>query len=619
MGKVNVPAEPTPNTTVYSQFRGVHLTDPYLCDVNHSPYALNLISNNEGLPEIRPGWRILHTLSGAVNCLAHGIVNGTELFLAHVGTKLYTWTNSATTEIYDGLTNTKSRIFFSTHNSVTKAFVMTGTEYMVYDGTTVQSVEAIATIPVILIAKTPTGGGTALYPVNMLQAKRTEKFQGNGSATVYQLSANNLDNTTVVVKEVTSSGEITRTDVTVNATTGQVTFATAPAAPPVSGTDNIFITYSKTVAGYANRVKKCRFQDEYGETGNGRIFISGNTDYRNYDWWSELNDPTYFPDLNYSIVGNANTAIMGYSKIGRYQMVVKEDNQQDTTIFLRYPAQLTSGGYYFKLETGISGTGAIARGSFVNLVDEPLFLARTGLYAIASNNITAERTLQNRSYFVDEYLTKEENMQNAVSTEWNGYCLIALNGKIYAFNSRSKEARGIGYVYNCFLWNNIPATCFLVNDGELFFGDASGHICKMNSDLEEANRYNDNGEAINVIWSTKLDHDGLPHMLKTLSKKGSGITVKPFTRSTYDIYILTEKEGAETLITRFFRDIFDLNDINLDRISLESSPSAKFTPFRKKVKKYESMQILVKASAIDEGFGIYNIVKQWLPVNYVKR
>lgn len=619
MGKVNIPAEPKPNTTVYSQFRGVHLTDPYLCDVNHSPYALNLISNNEGLPEIRPGWRVLHSLGAPINCLAHGVVNGVAVSLVHAGTKLYTWTSAAYTEIYSGLTNAKSKIFFATHSNATKAWILTGVEYVVYDGTTVQSVEVVSTVPTILIAKTPTGGGVVYQPVNLLQAKRIEKFQGNGTAKVYQLAANALDSTTAVIKEVTASGEVTRSDFTVNATTGQVTFTTAPPAPPVSGTDNIFITYSKTVTGYADRVKKCSIYSEYGENGTGRIFVTGNPAFRNYDWWSEFNDPTYFPDLNYGVTGSASTAIVGYSKIGKYQLIVKEDNQQDTTIFLRYPATLSSGLTYFKLEPGIAGLGAIASGSFVNLVDEPLFLSRTGLFAISSNNITAERTLQNRSYYVDEQLTKEANLQNAIATEWNGYYLLAVNGKIYAFNSRSKQAHDISFIYDCFLWNNIAATCFMVNNGELYFGDATGRICKMNSDLPEANRYNDNGAAINVIWSTKLDNDGIPHMLKTMQKKGSGITTKPFNRSTYEVSVVTEKTETETAIKQFNRDIFDLNDVDLDRFSLESSPSAKFTPFKKKVKKYESLQIIVRGQALNEGFGIYNICKQWLAVNFVKR
>lgn len=619
MGKVNIPAEPNPNTTIYSQFRGVHLTDPYLCDINHSPYALNLISNNEGLPEIRDGWRILHSLEKPINALARGNVGGSDVFLVHAGTKLYTWTDTGASQIFQGLTNAKSSIFFATHAGVNKAWILTGNQYLVYEGTTTQNVEAIATIPTILIAKTPAGGGTTYQNVNMLQPKRTEKFRGDGTSKVFQLAANNLDSSAATVTEVTANGEVTRSDFSVNTSTGQVTFDSAPPASPVAGADNIFITYSKTVPGYADRVKKCTISTEYGETGSGRIFITRNPDLRNYDWWSELNDPTYFPDLNYGVTGNPTTAIMGYSKLGRYQIIIKEDNQQDSTIFMRYPATTVSGGAYFKLEPGVSGTGAIAARSFVNLIDEPLFLARTGVFAITSNNITAERTLQNRSYYVDESLTKELGLGNAIATEWNGYYLLALNKKVYAFNSRSKEAHGISFVYNCFLWNNIDASCFMVSNGELYFGDSSGHICKFNGDLPNADKYNDNNEKIDVIWSTKLDNDGIPFMLKTMQKKGSGITTKPFNRSTYEVAIVTEKSELEKLIKQFNRDIFDLNDIDLDRFSIDSSPFAKFTPFKKKIKKYESMQIIVKGSVINEGFGIYNLTKQWLAANYVKR
>lgn len=619
MAQVKIPQEPRPNTTIYSQFRGVHLTDPYLCDINHSPYALNLISNNEGLPEIRPGWRVLHTLTGPVNGLASGVVNGKDVFLAHCGTKLYKWTGTVATEIFDGLANTKSKIFFALHQNKTKAWILTGSQYFVYDGTTVQSVESIATVPVILIAKKPSGGGTVYSPVNLLQAKRTEYFAGDGTSRTYQLSATALDSASVTVQEVTASGTVSRTDVSVNTASGQVTFNTAPPTPPVSGQDNIYITYAKTVPGYADRIKKCTIQTEYGETGSGRIFVTGNPEYRNYDWWSEPNDPTYMPDLNYGVTGNANTAIMGYSKVGRYQLIIKEDNNQDTSIFLRYPSTLANGTPYFKLEPGISGTGAIAASSFVSLIDEPLFLARTGLYAITSNNVTAERTLQNRSYYVDEALTKEANLSRAIAVEWNGYYLLAINGKVYAFNSRSREAHGISFVYNAFVWNNIPAECFMVDDGELYFGDANGHICKFNSDIQTSDQYNDNGQVIDVVWSTKMDNDGVPFMLKTMQKKGSGITTKPFTRSTYEVFIVTNKQDSEVLIKQFNRDIFDLDDVDLNRFSLDSTPFAKFTPFKKKIKKYESLQIIVRGRALSEGFGIYNITKQWLAVNYVKR
>ncbi len=619
MAMVNAPQQQSVYRTVYQQFRGVHLTDPYLCDVGHSPYAMNLISNNEGLPEIRPGFRTIHPQGARVNALAKGYIAGEQVFLAHCGAKLYKWTDKEIILLHSGLSDEKSSIFFATHENETKAWIMTGAQYLVYDGVAVKSVEEIATVPTILIAKSPSGGGTLYEPINLLQPKRTECFAGNGNDRNFYLSAKNIDSDDVKVMEIKSSGEVERTNFTVDRALGRITFSVAPDEPLVVGTDNIKITYAKTIEGYANRIKACQICTEYGETGTGRIFVTGNGDYRNYDWWSQTNDPSYFPDLNYGVTGSANTAIMGYCKLGQYQLLIKEDNQQDTTVFLRYPATLNNGDTYFRLEPGIAGKGAIAKRTFVTLVDEPLFLSHMGLFAITSNKITAERTLENRSYFVDEKLTKEANLQDAVATEWNGYYLLCVNQKVYAFNARSKEAHSMSYVYNCFVWDNIDARCFMEYDGMLYFGDSQGNICKFNTDLYGGAQYNDNGQAINVAWATKMDNDNIPFMLKTMTKKGSGITTKPFTRSSYDIYVVTEKNSTEEFIKNFNRDIFDLNDMDLDRFSLETSPFAKFTPFANKVKNYESLQIIVRGNAINEGFGIYNIVKQWRPVNYVKR
>lgn len=613
MAKVQVPAEERPNKTLYREFRGVHLTDPYLCGRSHSPYALNLMSNNEGLPELRPGWRVLHTLPGNIHALGCGRIGEKEVRLLHAKDTLYQWNDEGFWGIYEGLSDTDSNIFFAVHENKTKAFVLTGSQYLVYDGVNVRPVEEIATVPLVLIAKKPGGGGTPYQAVNLLTPKRIEGFAGDGTSKIFQLAAYGSD----VQWSSSRSGGWSSTGITAGGS--WVTFATAPPTPSVAGEDNVFIRYSASVAGYADRIKKCRLCTEYSENGAGRIFTTRNPNFRNYDWWSEMNDPTYFPDLNYSVVGSANTAIMGYCKIAKHLAVIKEDNAQDTTIFLRYPAAKSDGGLYFRMEAGVSGTGAVAPGSFVSLIDEPLFLSRTGVYAVTSNNVTAERTLQNRSYFVDEGLSKEKDLEKAVATQWRGYYLLAVNGNVYAMNARAKELRGMGLSYNCFLWDNIPARLFLTLEDALYFADDKGNLCRFNTDLEGTAAYHDNGAAITVYWATCLDHDGLPQQLKTMQKKGSGITTKPFARSIYEVAVVTERGEAARPLKTFYRDIFDLENVDLDRFSLESSPYAKFTPFQKKVKKYQALQVVVRAKALREGFGIYNIVKQWLPVNYVKR
>ena len=53
-------------TTSFSQFAGCHfLADELLCEDNYSPDCLNMIPDNSGYPEKRPGWRKICKVSNA--------------------------------------------------------------------------------------------------------------------------------------------------------------------------------------------------------------------------------------------------------------------------------------------------------------------------------------------------------------------------------------------------------------------------------------------------------------------------------------------------------------------------------------------------------------------------
>lgn len=623
MKRVPISPEPKTYTTTYDSFRGVDFSkDPLLVDKSRSPYAVNLVSDKGGQPEKRVGWRVLQTIEQPINALGHGYVGDAEVFIAHGGTKLYTWTTAGAVAIRDGIANTKSSIFFAQHQNKSKMFILTGAEFLMYDGTTVKNVEEEATIPTVIIAGPPAGGGKPLNPINLLQPKRIEKRRGDGTAKVFQLSANKLDAATVTVKKIVGTTEtelVENTDFTVNRDTGQITFTVAPPATDGS-TDNVIITYAKTVKDYASRIKKCRSFTYYGLGGSNRIFVTRNPEFHAQDWWCEINDPTYFPDINYAVIGNNNTAIMGYAKIGEYLAIVKEDNQQDTTIFMR-EAYLLDGNASFPVKPGVTGIGAISPYSFANLIDEPLFLSRTGIFAITSNIITAERTLQNRSYYVDSQLTKEPSLQNAVATEWNGYYVVAVNGNAYLLDSkqRGEGKNPSSFYYECYFWNNIPATCFLVHNGELYFGTPSGQICKFNTDIEKMHRFNDNGVAITAIWSTKADNDGIPNMTKTMQKKGCLITLKPFVRSGVKIFVKTEKDTVQRLIKSAIAGILTWEDLDFDEFTFISNDNARTIPFKKKVKKYQSLQFFVQNDKLNQGFGVFNIVKNYNAVGYIKR
>lgn len=631
-------------TTVYSNFKGVDMaSDPTKIDNSRSPYAPNLVSDNDNFPEKRVGWRRLYQVDSPVNGIFYAKLKGKKYYFIHGGTKLYRWNLSGAPQEIEGvqIRNGKSSGFVFND----KFYLLTGAEYLVceaVEGETegehqinVKDATEDAYVPTVVIGRAPSGGGTPLYSVNLLQKKRINSFLSDGKATVYQLTSDHIESVDKVMvngEEVENSD--TTTKYTVDTAAGKVTFTTAPGTPNVAGQDNVQITFTKTTEGYQDRILGCTICTQYGYGNTDRVIVSGNPDYPNTDWISNINDPTYFPDMNYSNVGVSGTAIMGYARVGEYLAIIKEDNAQDSTIFFR-SASYDGTTITFPLKQGIAGIGAIAPGSFATIDDEPLFLARTGVYAITSNLIGEERTVQNRSYYVDPALTREPNLAGAIAVNWNNKYLVCVNNNCYVLDGnqpKSYVSKTNGdYIYECYHWNNIPAVCFFEHDGDLYFGKADGWICRFNNDLAMSERpmeaysdnwrtgeTEDNSEAIYCQWATKADDDGDFMTLKTMPKKGSGIQIKPYQRSSVEILVRTDRDTFEQSMTSAYMDIWNWSDIDFERISFNSNDAPQVVPMNFKVKKYKTLQFIVRNTAKNEGFGILGIIKRHVKGNYAK-
>ena len=612
-------------TTVYNKFKGVDFSvDASLVDKDRSPDAPNLISGDGNMPEKRMGWRVLHALTGRVNGLFETEINSEKIRLAHIGTEIYKFTDEEKTLIYTGVADKKSTSFYLNN----KFYIITGNEILVYDGKTLNNLSENAYTPTILISRNPTGGGTVYESVNLIGNKRIESFLGNSTDKVFQLSANNIKSVEKV--EVMTNGEFVEyskvdsspaeKQYSVDLATGKITFNAAK-APEVTGMDNVKVTYTKEVEGYADRIMKCTIASLYGVGGENRVFLSGNPEYKSRDWYSQIYDATYWPDLNYSIVGSEETAIMGYAKLGKYQLIIKEESQVHSTIYKRYGSIDSNGEAYFTLEAGVSGVGAISKYSFSNLIDEPLFLSRNGIYAVATINILADNTVRNRSYYIDNQLRKEAGLENAISCEWNGYYILCLNNVAYILDSKQLSSNGrsdIDYSYECYYWTNIPAKCFLSTGNELYFGTEEGQICKFNSDINSVQKYNDNGKAISAWWSTKNDDDGATYLYKTMQKKGCFTTIKPMARSSAVIYAIADGKGKRFL-KRETMDIFDFGDIDFSRFTFNTNDDPQEIFFKVKIKNYKRLQFIVENSELNEGFGIFQIVKTYKKGNFAKK
>ena len=116
-----------------------------------------------------------------------------------------------------------------------------------------------------------------------------------------------------------------------------------------------------------------------------RLFVTGAPEWKNRDFWSAADDPTYFSDLSYSVLGTDDERILGYSLLG--DSLAAHKSGEAGAIWVRTASQEsfadTQGNLRQRLvfRTGnvITGFGAVAKDSFAVLGDEPLFLAAQGV------------------------------------------------------------------------------------------------------------------------------------------------------------------------------------------------------------------------------------------------
>lgn len=627
-------------TKKYERFRGVDFsTDPALVDDARSPYAPNMWADMGGMPEKRPGWRTLQQVEGRINGLFHAKFGGTIHTLAHAGTTLLRWYLDETEPetLAEGLPDERSTAVFMAE----KLWIFTGAKLLSYDGKTAEDVSEHGYVPTTVIARSPGGGGVSYESINLMSPWQTVRFLADGTSRVYVLPYENVDE----LGDVVVDGEIVPEDTgyasknyTFNAEEGTVTFMTAPGKPAAGAEDNVYITFKKTFAGYSDRIGKCRFAVVWGVNGlTDRIIASGNPDRQNQDFISGFSDGSYWPDLNYAVIGTEETAVMGYRRLGDSLAVIKEDNGQDSTIFIRTAGLNSAGEATFTIRPCISGAGAVSRFGFGNIGDEQLLLTGGGVYALTTNSFTAERVTQNRSFRVDPLLRKEL-LSDAVSCNWENCYLVFVSGNVYGLDGRQQKnypsRNDTAFLYECFFWDNVPARSVmnLIDGGteNLFFGTEDGRICRFNTDVIGMEKFSDDGEAITAIWSTKMDDDGDPMIYKTLLKKGNAVTIKPYARSSAKILFRTDRDAdgklvqvaegsGEWQVAEGFMDIFSWEDIDFGRFTFNSNDGPQEIPFNRRVKNYKRLQIAIKNDVANEGFGVYCIVKHYVTGNFAKR
>ena len=516
MAQFTVPAASKKYSVVVEAFRGVDLNNsPSNVDKSRSPEAPNMIRDQVGKVRKRTGYTTMVTAYG--NAAINGIHRLAGEVLVHAGGKLYrrnigtdgAWTLEDIGEMADA----RSRSFVFDE----KLYLLDGSVYRVYDGTTLSAVSDNATVPTIIISRRPTGGGTAYQGLNLIGKKWTESFLGTKDATVYQLTTEGLDSDPVTAEVLNSDGEwvakVENTDFTVDRGAGKVTFNTAPGESPVTGQDNVHITASKTREGYADTINHCTIPAVYGVGGaTDRAFLSGNSDKKGTDFYSEFDDPAFFPDTNYTKIARDGGEVVGYTVLSNTLAAFLTGSADGRNVVVRTGSLNEDGEAVFRITNTIIGQDAVAPDTFCRTDKEPLFLTDRGVFAITAEELTGEKYSQERSYYIGSAIREAEDRSAASACIYGDFYAMALDGTVYLLDLQQKtyekNSPYSSFQYECYYFPDIPArVMFTDKDGALCFGTADGKLCRFASSLDSPASYNDDGEAITAYWDT-ADFDG---------------------------------------------------------------------------------------------------------------
>lgn len=429
---------------------------------------------------------------------------------------------------------------------------------------------------------------------------------------------------------------------------------------PIAGVDNIKVQAAYIPLGSTtDLINHCRFGVLYGVNGaSDRLFVSGNedsgTDYdehgnvtgtyslRNRDWFSDQNDPTYFPDVGYSVVGVETSAIMGYVVVGAYLATVKDSNEMSQTVFIREGTMVTYelGGTEeegtmpaFKLVNSLQGAGAISNFCFDYMETEPIFLSKRGIYSLTSQDITGEKYAQNRSYYLNGKLLKENNLNDAIGFIYKDYYVLCVNNHFYILDGlqplrTDKAAPYATRQYASFYFE------FNLNPGEMisyiwemygrfYFGTTHGRIMRFYWDEKDLQSYSDNGNAIAAKWQTPDIAGRLFYKNKTFRyvalkvnpARNSSILIEGEKNGVWDVI---KEEYAKTKYFSFIDFTFARTPNNHPMFTFMCDKTQKVVTTKTRIKKIDKVQFRFSNSEVNEPLGLNNFALEYTQGGNIK-
>ena len=230
---------------------------------------------------------------------------------------------------------------------------------------------------------------------------------------------------------------------------------------------------------------------------NDRLFLAGHPYHPNVIFFSEIDDPTYFPDQYTISVGSPNSKIVGMMRLNDGTMAVfKEPSESDVCLYYikgSYRNEYDDAGNIKKILPVFSVSASpfydapISSHAALGFHGDSIFFSKNGIFAIEpEQNISADiRLARNRAAAVSPIFYNKK-VVDATGIVHKNKCYFSYTlsdgsqGVLVADAAYKYVPEGeLSYNYEWWYWEDVPAITFAIVDDVLWFGTAGGRICRF--------------------------------------------------------------------------------------------------------------------------------------------
>jgi hypothetical protein len=514
----------------------------------------------------------------------YGKVGGTNYFLFSCNGHIYKldnnfWLNSLGTETWSDVTTDLGTLtdaptqFFAFNDNV---YIQNGYEYKYWTGTG-SIADVVGYTPKINTGCTPsTGTGTPYEEENLLNGKKYQSYNGDGTTT-YQLPETNIDSVDYVyvdgvLKEVT-------TDYTTDLTAGTITFSVAP----TTDSNNVDIYWTK---GTGNR------EEVYKNTHNfvfnsTRVMLYGNASAKNIVLYSPLANglpsAEYFTATNNIVVGDSNTYVTDIRPSQNMLLIYKDFE----TYYTYYDVTTIDGidvvNFPIQLINNSCGNVAIGQAQILN---NDIFTIDTNLRKWYPTTVENERNEKDMGKRIQKDLD-EYDLSNCLTIDkQNTNEMWISNAKrvwIYRYDLQNPFTKEQGVFSRLYLEDE--PTCWLLVDGNLYFGTTDGKIMKFDESYSTFN-----GTSYSDHWEMNMYDFGASWLTKNLIM--SYLTSSPSPNGTATIQFVTDKDAFGTTETLTF-NLSTLENVDFRNFTFRTNYNPQTKKIRLKAKKFTLLKVVL--------------------------